>query len=118
MKKVLLIWLLVLCTLVPYAGYYLLFQADTSQYPALIIFILFWVFGFWTIVGPWMTAIRVKRLINQLQSIQSLDHLKALWEQSEAEDTIIETIAQENGIPTFIARRVFNSLRKQITQCT
>lgn len=114
MKKLFLIWLVVLLTLVPYASYYLLFKAEMSQYPILIIFILFWIFGYWAILSPLMSAYKVRRLIKQLQSVKSMAHLKELFEQSDTEDSVIQTIATENGITEFIARRVFNALKEQL----
>ena len=39
------VWIAGLVTFVPYAVYYLLFQAPRDQYAFLIASILFWIFG-------------------------------------------------------------------------
>jgi hypothetical protein len=46
------IWVFRLFTVVPYAAYYLLYYALREQYALLITFILFWIFGYWGVVGP------------------------------------------------------------------
>ena len=36
----------------------LLFQAQPDEYAFLIVFPLFWIFGFWGVVGPLFAAVR------------------------------------------------------------
>jgi hypothetical protein len=46
------VWVVGLLTAVPYAAYHLWFYAPREQYALLITFILFWIFGYWGVVGP------------------------------------------------------------------
>lgn len=54
--KAAVIWLLGFLTVVPYATYYLFFEAQREQYALLITLVLFWIFGYWSVVGPLIAA--------------------------------------------------------------
>jgi hypothetical protein len=109
-RKLLILWLLVLVTAVPYAIYYLFFHASRSEYAFLIFFILFWIFGFWGVAGPIVSAIKIKRIFNKLQNVKSPEELKALLLSSESREAVVDLIASDNHIPKFIAKRVYNLL--------
>lgn len=109
-------WVLGLVTLVPYATYYLFFHAEREQYALLIVGILFWIFGYWGVVGPLLAAIRVRRVFRALEQARSRDELVATLQSDEAREAAIDFIASENGIPRFLAVRVYRLLVRGLTQ--
>lgn len=102
-----LIWIVGLLTLVPYAGYYLFFEAPQEQYALLIVGILFWIFGYWGVVGPLLAAIKVRQVFRAIEMAKSREDLVAALRSTETQDAFIELIASENRIPKFLARKVF-----------
>ncbi|MCB1745407.1 MAG: hypothetical protein KDK91_33885, partial [Gammaproteobacteria bacterium] len=50
-------WVVGLLLLIPYTGYYLLVEAQPGALPMPVIVLLFWVFGFWTVAGPWLFSV-------------------------------------------------------------
>lgn len=103
-----LIWIVGLLTLVPYAGYYLFFEAPRDQYALLIVGILFWIFGYWGVVGPLLAAIKVRQVFRLLEMAKSREDVVAALRSPETQDAFIELIASENRIPKFLARKVFS----------
>ena len=61
-----LLWVAGLVTIVPYGTYYLLFHAERDQYALLITLVLFWIFGYWGVVGPVLGACLVVALENKV----------------------------------------------------
>jgi hypothetical protein len=57
--------------IVPYAIYRLLFDATREEYAFLIVVPLFWIFGFWGVVGPLLAVVRVRRLFQALETAGS-----------------------------------------------
>lgn len=102
-----LIWIVGLLTLVPYAGYYLFFEAPRDQYALLIVGILFWIFGYWGVVGPLLAAIKVRQVFRVIEMAKSREDVVAALRSPETQDAFIEMIASENKIPKFLARKVF-----------
>jgi hypothetical protein len=104
------VWITGLLTAVPYATHYLLFHAEREQYALLITFILFWICGYWGVVGPLIAALKVRRVFRALEQVTSRQDLVAVLKSPEARDVAIELIASENRIPRFLAARVYRLL--------
>jgi hypothetical protein len=105
--KIALVWVLGLVTAVPYGVYYLLFYAPRDQYALLITGILFWIFGFWGVVGPLIMAFKVRRVFKALEAAQSREKFEGVLRAQESEDVFIDLIAAENKIPKFLAKKLY-----------
>jgi hypothetical protein len=116
MVKISFIWILGLVTMVPYGIYYLLFHAQRDQYALLITLILFWIFGFWGVVGPIVSAVKIRRVFKALETIRSPDELRNLLQSEDSRDVAIDLIASENRIPRFLAKRIYNLLVKRFSE--
>ena len=104
------IWIVGLFTAVPYASYYLLCYAPREQYVLLITLVLFWIFGYWGVVGPLLAVVKVRKVFRTIESARSkADLLKAL-QSAETRDVAIDVIAADNHIPRFLASRVYGLL--------
>jgi hypothetical protein len=112
--KAISLWVVGLLTLVPYATYYLLFESSREQYALLITFVLFWIFGYWGVVGPLLAAVKVRSVFRAIELAQSRDDLVKVLEGPDTRDVAIELIASENHIPRFLASRVFDLLARRI----
>ena len=106
-KKFAIFWVLGLFTAVPYAIYYLLYQATRDQYALLITFVLFWIFGYWGVVGPLASAVRIRRVFRALEIARSPEQLRDVLKSPESQEAAIDLIASENKIPKFVARKLF-----------
>ncbi len=115
-KRITILWVLVLVTLVPYSAYYLLFEAQRDEYALLITFILFWIFGFWGVAGPLISAIKIRRVFKMLETVQTKQQFLDIINKKESEEAAIEFIATENKIPKFIASKVYSRLVKQLNE--
>lgn len=114
--RALAVWIIGFFTAVPYATYYLLFEATRDQYAVLITFVLFWIFGYWGIVGPILSAIKVRAVFHTIEMAyeQGQGQLKQAMQSAETEDAIIDLIAIENNIPKFLAARVYRMILKRL----
>jgi hypothetical protein len=108
--KAVVVWVLGLLTLVPFGTYYLFFEAPREQYALLITGILFWIFGYWGVVGPLVAALRVRRVFRTLELAHANGELEQALRSEETAEVAIDFIATENGIPRFLARRVYRLL--------
>jgi hypothetical protein len=113
MVRITVLWVLGIVLLVPYAVYRLLFIAEPDEYPFLIVFPLFWIFGFWGVVGPIFAAVKGHRLIRALERAGSSDALKKAFEDHEGDDVVIELIRTENRIPRWLARKIYYRVRSR-----
>ena len=104
------VWIVGLLTIVPYGTYYLLFEAQRKQYALLITLVLFWIFGFWGVVGPALAAVKVRRVFHTIERARSKDDLTAQLHNPDARDVVIDLIASENHIPRLLAARVYHLL--------
>ena len=104
------VWVVGLLTLVPWAAWQLLFEATRDQYAALIVLILFWVFGYWGAVGPLLAAIKVRRVFRAIQAARSREQLLETLRSAETRAAAVDLIATENHIPRFLAERVVGLL--------
>jgi len=104
------LWVLGLVTIVPLAVYRLLFLAERHEYAFLIAVSLFWVFGFWGIVGPMLAIGRVRRFVTLLESARSADDMRKRLTDPDGQKLAIELIASEHHIPRWLARIVYKKL--------
>lgn len=111
--KAAILWVLGLFTIVPYSIYHLLYDAQRDEYAFLITLVLFWIFGFWGVVGPILTAIKVRRVFRALETAQSKEKLEEILKSTEAQEAAVDLIASENHIPRFLAKKIyFAAIRK------
>jgi len=115
LRRAMVVWVLGLVTVVPYATWYLLFHAPRSQYAVLITLVLFWIFGYWGIVGPLLGAIKVRKVFRAIEQARSSEDLLKTLQSTEAREAAIEFIAMENHIPKFLATRVYDLLVKRLS---
>ena len=114
-KKAIIVWVLVLVTAVPYAAYYLLFEAPREQYAALIVFILFWIFGYWSVVGPLITLTKFMKIKRAFDKVSSQEELIQLLQNPETEDAAIDFIAENNGVPRFMAKWAYQHVAQHFS---
>lgn len=112
--RITLLWLLGILILVPLSLYRLLFHAQPEEYAFLIVAPLFWIFGFWGVVGPLLAAQRIHRLMKALDQAQSSEQLRAAWERNEGEEAVVDIIAAENRLPKFLARRLYHYMKRKL----
>lgn len=115
-RKATLVWIVGLVTLVPYGTYYLFVHAQHEQYALLITLVLFWIFGYWGVVGPILAALKVRLVMRAIEMAQSRDDLKKALQSRETEDVVVELIASENHIPRFLAVRVYRLLIDRLSK--
>jgi hypothetical protein len=109
------LWVAGLLTVVPYATYHLLFHATRDQYAALITLVLFWIFGYWGVVGPLLAAIKVRTVFRAIERAKSKESLIQALRSAEARDVAIDLIVSENRIPRFLASRVVQLLVSRLS---
>jgi hypothetical protein len=113
-RKAALIWIVGLVTLVPYATYDLFFRAPREQYALLITSILFWIFGYWGVVGPLVTALKVHAVFRAIEQAPTQAQLAATMRSKETEDAAIALIAAENRVPRFVAGKIYRRLAAKL----
>jgi len=113
--RVTILWVLGLLTIVPYGTYHLLFHAQRDEYALLITLVLFWIFGFWGVVGPILSAIRVRQVFKAIELAGSQEKLKEVLASQESQEVAIDLLASENRIPKFLARRVYAYAVKKLS---
>ena len=116
MTRITIVWVTVLITAVPYSAYYLFFEASREEYALLITFILFWIFGFWAVVGPILSAIKVRNILKALENVRSNEQLREIVNAKESEESLIELIASENKIPKLLAKRLYPRVVKKLAE--
>lgn len=107
------VWILGLVTLVPYGTYYLFYEAQRDQYAFLIVGVLFWIFGYWGVVGPLLAALKVRRVFRAIEQARTKGDLLATLRSAQARDVFIDLIAAENRIPRFLAAFVYRLLLRR-----
>ena len=75
LAKAIVVWIVGLLTIVPYGTYYLLFEAQRDQYAFLITLVLFWILGFWGVIGPILAVIKIRRVFQAIERAKSKDDL-------------------------------------------
>jgi len=106
MFRIVMLWVAGLVTVVPYGIYTLLFHAERENYALLITLVLFWIFGFWGVVGPLLAAQRAYRILKALELARDPEQVRTILASAEAKEAAIDLVASENRIPRFLARRV------------
>lgn len=107
LKKAIILWVAGLLTIVPYSVYYLLYEAQRSEYALWICVVLFWIFGYWSIAGPLLGALKVRTVFRTLERARSKDELLATFRSPEGRDVAIDLIMKDSHIPRFLATRVY-----------
>ena len=116
LRKATALWIVGLLTVVPYATWHLLFRAPREQYAALITFVLFWIFGYWGLVAPIVSIVKVRSVFRTIQQTRSREELVAVLRSQDAQNVAIDHIASEYGIPRFLAGRVLKLLTERIAE--
>src|SRR5690606_9330777 len=62
-----LLWIVGLLTIVPYGIYHLIFHVEREHLAFNITLVLFWIFGYWGVVGPILAAIKVRAAFRALE---------------------------------------------------
>lgn len=101
------LWIVGLVTLVPYSAHYLLTEAPREQYALLITLLLFWVFGYWGLVGPLVALVKARRVMRSLEQAQAEGQLDQALRSRETQDVAVDLIAAEHHIPRFLAARAY-----------
>jgi hypothetical protein len=112
--RIFVLWIIGLLTIVPYSIYQLLFYAERDEYAFLIVVPLFWIFGFWGVVGPLVAVVRIRRLMNALESAGSMTEIRQAYERNDGEEIIVDLIATENHVPRFLARIGYRYVLRQL----
>lgn len=110
------LWVVGLLSLVPYSIWYLLFEATRDEYAFYIVLPLFWVFGYWGVIGPLLSAWKVHQFMNALGRINNRDELMKLIQSEDSKEAALELIASENNLPKFIARRIYSKLVTRLSK--
>ena len=114
LRKATALWIVGLLTVVPYATWHLFFRAPREQYAALITFVLFWIFGYWGLIGPIVSIVKVRSVFRAIQQTRSRQELVAVLRSEDARNVAIDHIASEYRIPRFLANRVLNLVTERI----
>ena len=117
-KRFIILWVVGLLTFVPYGIYYLFFEASRDQYALVSVLVLFWVFGFWGVAGPIISALKIHRVFNVLEKTSSGEELKKLIQSNESQNVVIDLIASENHVPKFIASRIYSLFVKRLSDAS
>jgi hypothetical protein len=102
--RVFALWVVGLLTIVPYAAYRLFFLAERGEYAFLITIGLFWIFGYWSLVGPLVAACQVRRIARLIRAAKSADELRTLLADAGMQDQLLEWAARESNVPKFVLR--------------
>lgn len=113
--RALVLWIIGLVTVVPYGTYYLFLHATRDQYAALITFVLFWIFGYWGVVGPLLAALKVRAVFRAIELATSKEDLIVALRSPDTRDVAIDLIASENRIPRFLASKVYQMLVSRLS---
>ena len=108
------VWVVGLVTIVPYATWYLLFEAPRDHYALLIVLIGFWVLGYWGAVAPIVLAVQARRVFRAIRTAGSGDQLKEALASPDARDVAIELIAAEHHVPRFVASRLYDIVVRRL----
>ena len=58
-------------------------------------------------VGPILTAIKIRRVFRAIETAQSNEKLEEILKSTEAQEAAVDLIASENHIPKFLAKKLF-----------
>ena len=108
------LWVLGIVILIPLSLYRLVFHAQPEEYAFLIVAPLFWVFGFWGVVGPLLAAQRIHRLMKALEKAQNAAQAKAAWDENDGDEAAVDLLASENRLPKFLARWLYRRVKRKL----
>lgn len=114
MFRIVMLWVVGLVTVVPYGIYSLLFYAEREDYALLITLVLFWIFGFWGVVGPLLAIARMRGLYRALETAQSPERMQEILASAEAREAAIDIFAAESRLPRFLARKIFHAVVRKL----
>lgn len=114
--RITLFWIVAGFIIVPWCINRLLFHAPRDEYAILIVFPLFWIFGFWGVVGPAVGAWKVHKLMNALEHITDRQQLIDAYQRHEGKEIIVDLIASDTGLPKFIARRFYDRVVSRLIE--
>ena len=60
---------------------------------------VFWIFGFWGVVGPLFAAVKAHRLVKALEAAHDAGSMQRAFEKKEGDEVIIDLVRVENRIP-------------------
>ncbi len=112
--RITLVWIIGALIIIPYSVYNLIYHAQPEQYVFLIIMPLFWLFGFWGVVGPLIIAYRIRKLMNALESAEDAPSLRDAFARNEGKDVMLELIAKENRIPRLMAGWIYERVVEKL----
>ena len=112
------LWALGLVTLVPYGTHHLLFEAPREQYALLITLLLFWIFGYWGLVGPIVALVQLRRVMRALEQAHTEGRLDDVLHSRETEDVAVGLIASEHRIPRVLAARAYRLVVERLVAAT
>lgn len=115
MFRIVMLWVAGLVTVVPYGVYTLLFHAERQDYALLITLVLFWIFGFWGVVGPLLAAARLRKIFKALELARDPEQVKEILASAEAKEAAVDLVASENRIPRFLARRIVDAALRRLS---
>jgi hypothetical protein len=115
MLRIAILWVAGLITIVPYGTYYLFYKASRDEYALVITLIFFWIFGFWSIVGPIISVVKIRKIMKAFEAARTPGEMKNILLSEESRETVIDLIATENRIPKFVAKRVFSLLLQRLS---
>jgi hypothetical protein len=116
LRNVTLLWNFGLVTIVPAGLYHLFYTAGRDEYAFLITIVLFWIFGFWGVVGPLLSAYKIRQVFKAIELAADGNELKRILQSGDAEEVAIDLIAAENHIPRFLARKVFRYALRRLAE--
>lgn len=114
--KATVLWVLGLLTLVPYGLYQLLFEAQREEYAFYTVLVGFWIFGYWGVMGPVISAIKARQVMRALELAKSREELERIIHSQDSRQVAIDLIASENKIPKFLARKIYDAAIKRFAQ--
>lgn len=109
------VWVAGLLTIVPFGTYYLFFHAARDEYAVLITLVLFWIFGYWGVVGPILSAVKVRAVMRALERAQDEGRLREALQSPATREVAVDFIASENRIPRFLAARIYRLFEKRLS---
>jgi hypothetical protein len=110
------VWVVGLLTAVPWATWYLLFEAPRESYALLIVGILFWIFGYWSLVGPVLLVVKGRSVMRALERARSAGEAITTLEGPVAREVATDFLAAETRMPRFVARRLYDLVLRRLIE--
>jgi len=110
MKKLVLVWILGMVTLVPATIYHMLFIAESLSFWA-FGFVFFWVFGYWSCFVPLYKLYRVRKLY---KTVSTREDFLEFVKNGESREVAVTSLSDNSGIPEFIMERIYDKFIQHI----